>query len=673
MQKATKHIHHHIPLCLLLGIVSCTEPHSPVMPKWDAELNVPLIARTYTMEELLKQQGSLQTETGDGGVLVVAQDIPLETITLDDVVKIDGSTSTLTAGIGDIRYDIPDIIRRDVAIGELFPSIREGVYTIAPAVSPVPVSVDVDSRAFFEEATFERGSIAFDITNTLSIPLTFPAGAEMHDQQGRLLGRVDIPGVLAPGQSRYLAPIRLDGITLFGGMRFIASIATPGSGGLPVAVTSTMALRIHAALAETRIRTAVATIPSQHVSVSGAISLFRQSGIRLTEGIIRSGTLTMSAESGIGVGTELRFTLDDARAGGQALRRTMTIPANGIRTMSIDLAGIELHPGNESDLTCSLEITTVSAAGAPVRISSTDGISLTATLSDLALERMTGTVVPRTIDVHQILETRLVSDPRFQGSLTFTEASMWADLRNSSPLEIETGGVTISDVRASAGGGNPILIPASTIAAGGPTHIDFDGAQVLRFLNAFPERLPERIAFDGTLTYNRQARYATARADDSLTGTLHLEIPLKMSIKDATVIDTTELAIGTEQRADLEQVNRGELTFEMSNHLPAGVTLEAEVLDQSHTVLFAPKPEEDGVFRVAPAALDASGRAMTTVKSVSRLRMTASEFSQLARGKYIRFRIAVDPGSPRVTFRTTDFIAIRAYATLEVGSDIVLR
>ncbi len=59
MKSTFKVLTRLIPLFVLLFIISCSEPLTPVTPTWDLKMNVPVCANNYTMEELLSFNSTL--------------------------------------------------------------------------------------------------------------------------------------------------------------------------------------------------------------------------------------------------------------------------------------------------------------------------------------------------------------------------------------------------------------------------------------------------------------------------------------------------------------------------------------------------------------------------------------------------------------------------------------
>lgn len=202
--------------------------------------------------------------------------------------------------------------------------------------------------------------------------------------------------------------------------------------------------------------------------------------------------------------------------------------------------------------------------------------------------------------------------------------------------------------------------------------VTLDPAQATQFFNAFPGGFPSTIRANGLITLNREGAYGTAHASDSLSGALTVEIPMKVSFQNTELNDVAEMNIDANTQKKATSVNEGLLTFDLENHLPAGITIEPEILDNSSKLLLSTKDVTGQVIHISAGSLDAGGRVKDAARQKVQMRFAGDDFRKLLAGKYIRatVRIATQDNAP-VVFRTTDYIKIRAFATINVHSDIV--
>ena len=67
-----------IPLIVILVFLEsgCVNlPTNPVMPQWNVDLNVPLVNRSYTLEDIIKKQNYISVQpNSQGGIYLIQSD-----------------------------------------------------------------------------------------------------------------------------------------------------------------------------------------------------------------------------------------------------------------------------------------------------------------------------------------------------------------------------------------------------------------------------------------------------------------------------------------------------------------------------------------------------------------------------------------------------------------------
>ncbi len=657
---------------LITGLVlisSCSSPVSPpVLPEWDAKLHVPVMLQTYTVEDIIGVDSSIRTTTGEQNTLVLTKEIPINRIALGDNLRLENKVVSFVHEIGALNYDIPNAINQSIPLNSLFPSLNAGQYVIPAITNERAIDVPIDAGTHFREMTFDDGLVTFRLENTLSVPLTFPAAARILDEQRRPLLQIPVNDVIQPGKSINLQPISLSGMTLFSKLIFSFVTATPGSDGKQVAISQDMGLRIVGSITQSKIRSAVAFLPTQHRTFSEVISIV-EANSKLLSGTVRTGKLHLQIVSKLPIASEIDITLDGAEINGVPVHRKMSVTARGSTTLSVPLDGVLLSPVNQTGLESSIDIQTIDA-GSLISISSRDRIEITASLEDVAMEQMTGTIQPLDIFIDQSQNIDFQISSKLKGNISYKDVNMQVQLQNHSALPVHLNRL---DIIGSDGPSSSTLhIPQSNIPSRSMQTVTLDPAQATQFFNAFPGGFPSTIRANGLITLNREGAYGTAHASDSLSGALTVEIPMKVSFQNTELNDVAEMNIDANTQKKATSVNEGLLTFDLENHLPAGITIEPEILDNSSKLLLSTKDVTGQVIHISAGSLDAGGRVKDAARQKVQMRFAGDDFRKLLAGKYIRatVRIATQDNAP-VVFRTTDYIKIRAFATINVHSDIV--
>lgn len=90
-----------------LSLVGCFEkPLSPVAPVWDVQVNVPLVNRTYTVNQLIEKDPTL-LHTDGSGLLVYTNNQQFSPISIRNDLKVDAASDTYQLRIGTFRIKPP--------------------------------------------------------------------------------------------------------------------------------------------------------------------------------------------------------------------------------------------------------------------------------------------------------------------------------------------------------------------------------------------------------------------------------------------------------------------------------------------------------------------------------------------------------------------------------------
>ncbi|MDT8322788.1 MAG: hypothetical protein RRA94_01650 [Bacteroidota bacterium] len=647
----------------------CTEPLAPVLPEWDVDANVPIVNHTYTMEDMLRDDGMLRISENGEQLLVVTQRYPLKSIAMGDHLRMEDVTFRSAETFDAVRFELPDYLDQHLDVFTLFPTLPRGSQVVGAVRSDLGISIAIDTREYFEEMTFAAGDLALQFSNNVPVPLRIEA-IRLLDTQGSTMAQLSWNELVQPGARAVLPVMKLDGLTLRSDMRLAFDISSPGSNGKAVDLSSAMSLGVTGALRETDILSVRGFVPSQQLQYDRAMNVTGSTGMKIREAVVRSGALRFTVKNHFTVGAQVQFSLLSASHGGAPISASMRVGPKGTATMSLDLADAKLRLDGETDLRYRAEVVTDDATEKAVLIQKSDSVAITGQLRDVLFASMSGTLPPTTLDIRDMEYSDFNLDKSIAGSIQLSEARIWAALRNGSVLPVGISRASVLGKNVSGSSASLRVLPMD-LAAQSEIRIDFEETQVVNFLNSFMPEYPDSLGMEGTFVLNPDGADGSAAAGDSVTGDLFVEFPLRFTQVNGSITDTVALLIDETTRSKMNSVNEGTMTFDIENHLPATVRVEPEFLDASGRVLFVPASIDGNPLQVRSAPVDAGGYVRASITEKLSLRFTAEEFARLARATSVRFRLSftADEGGG-AAFRSTDYVRIRGYARLNVSSTI---
>jgi hypothetical protein len=456
-------------------------------------------------------------------------------------------------------------------------------------------------------------------------------------------------------------------------MKLAFDISSPGSSGQSVDLTSAMSLGVKGELRDTDISSVRGFVPAQDMSYQRNVNVAGTSGMKIHEGIVQSGSLQFTVKNYFAIGAQISVTLRNALRNGSPVAASVYVSPRSTKVLSLDLAGAVVTLSDETDLLYDARILTDDASDRTVLVQKTDSVSVTGLLRDVRLASMTGSLSPTTLSVRRMEYSDFNIDKTIAGSIELSEARMWASLRNNSMLPVDVTEASVLGKNTSGSSASLRVVPLD-LAGHSETMIDFENRQVVSFLNSFSPEYPDSLGMEGTFVLNPSGTYGSASASDSVVGDLYVEFPLRFTQINGSVVDTVEMVIDESTRSKMNDVNEGELSFNVENHLPTSVLVEAEFLDSHGKVLLVPTPIDGSPMQVSAAPLDAAGFVTRSVNEKVTLHFSAADFAKLAQSTAVRFRLSFRADeNGGASFRSTDYVRIRGYARLNVSSTITER
>jgi hypothetical protein len=651
---------------------SCSDRIMPVAPTWDVDLSVPLTSHTYTLEELLSGDSSVTIREGDADMIIFGKSYPIDNIGIGDNLTMADNGYSFSRTLGELTYDIPDVLDKTLSVISIFPPLHTGSMIVPPITNSSSIDVNIDAQLYFEEITFESGKVLFELRNTSSIPMTFPKPALLLDEQQQVLASITIPVVLQPGEKLTLPPVMLNGVTLYHAMQLSLFIATPGSDGGSVEIRGDMGLEIHASLVDTRIRSAIASFPSQKIEYSEKLDICGDGETRFQGGKIAAGRLTLTLQNWVGVASTIDVVLNGILLNNAPLRESVFIESRSAKTVVVDLAGGVIQPTEERYIPYSLVVRTEDASNRMVFMTSLDSLSAVAAISDVRFEYVTGRIPPREVTFNETVPMDMSIDSRLTGTIRYSEAKMWAVLRNKTGLPVDINGGTLTGRNNGSAASASLTIQPVSILAGSEATLPFEDGEVTEFFNTFSVKSPNMLEISGSGVVNKSQGYGTATSRDKLEGVVYTEIPMRFTIEKADYLDTAKVVINESSIQDIDDVQEGLIVIDVENRFPTGFTIESELLDEGYNHVFTIASETGEPLTVRAAEIGPTGISIAPSFEKIQIRIVGEDLKRFTQSKYIRLKLSLNNNTAApVVFRTTDYIKVTAYATFNVRANFV--
>lgn len=669
-------LHRNMQIITIIGFVivlaGCSDPIAPVAPQWDTDLYFPVAAQTYTLEELLGKDGSLEILSGDDDLLILRKEFPFQGVAIGDRITLDQNAYYVSKKLGALEYEIPDFVDKDVLVRTVFPDIALGSGTVAAHTSPNDIDIAIDPKEFFKEITFEDGFVTVRIRNDMPVPARFPTPVRLIDKGGNTLASVAVNFTLAPGETRELPKFRLRNVTLKDEMLLRTSVATPGSNGQSVMLESSDGLHLEVGIEQTQIRSAIAYLPSQEVEYDDLVDITNGDGTYIESGTIKTGTLRFNLYNYIPVGADLSIQVDGLLENGAPMQRAVRIEPRTGKSIDFQLKNVAVQPLQGKYLSYKIHIITDEAKNTPVFIQAIDSVSVRGTLYGVIFDDLTGSIAPTNIEIDQTEDILFDYTSRLSGNIEFSEARMWTVLYNQANIPVKTDACSVKGTHTLSGRNSTVNIPDSRIDGAAESKLNLPDGEVVSFLNTFSGDFPDRLQLTGNIILNPEGQPGSVSSGDSVRGSLFVEIPMHLNLEAGEINDTSEVAFDHNTREKMSAINSGYIVIDLENHMPVDMTVEPAILDEDYKVLLEPKPIGGGEFLVNAADVDNSGRTLKSTESFTSLEISGDDFKKFLLSKWVRFRLKMkSPGNGAVLFRSQDYIKIRAYAKMNVHTDIV--
>lgn len=670
-------------LVCLTSLNCFNKPLEPVAPSWDTNLSIPLANRQYALSEIVEKDTSL-LHVGVGGQIIYTTSAEASPTYIGDLITVGLRDTSLR-----VKFGAFQILVEPVDVPVPFPWLPQGATTPIPDTTMAAADLR-DTIASFQRVTFDHGFLSLTLQNNLPVSMEVITPIRLIDTQGNTVARFVFNPSIIPANSSRTATDDVSNRTLDNIINITdISLHTPGS-RTPVTIPFGTLFSVHLNATDLKARQAVfASIPPQRLTDNDTSHVTVDDSTLVRELDIRTGLLTLNFQSNVAIDMVFKYRLNELlrRVGSlyAPYEDSLFLPALGTGSQVVNLAGTKIQSQTQQ-LVRSLEIISSiilpNGSTQPVTVNDTDKVLVNVTrTAPLIADSAVGVLKPTWVTINTVVPVNFGDLPtHFTGQLRIPAATLalWTSSTVDFPMDVT---IRIGARKSAAGDSAFLSMPFSQKRVQrGPDLILFDQGDVGTFLSQFSGRLPNELRIEGRTLVNPPDVYDPSLAgvgsigrNSSLSGRADLELPLMMGIVSGTFTDTIALGDTTADghkdyvvdKSKLNDVNSGTIVFEVMNAMPVQVGFRLHLLDISRQSLLL-VPQSGQEMNVTAAAVDSGGNVTLPANSTASFALTQSEVRQFNPAEYLTyaFSLVTTPGASAVRFKTTDYVHVRMWSTL---------
>ncbi len=590
---ATRSILGLLIITIFLTLAQCTVK-SPEAPTWNTTFAVPVINRTYQMDELVDKIG--QDELGIDSLGNVSFSVT-ETI---DPIGIDASqlatpdiAYSQTQILGSIEITPPSFTPFAVSLSSIA-GLAASLPGDSALVIPIMFSVfnNLPEIQEFTSADIATGQIDITVFNNLGLTLDTLL-IQLYDRQAGAVIQLDTIVQSITSGSTYEHPLVLDGRTISNYLRVDLAAFTPGG---VVQSISTRTIETNAVFSSSiTVSQAVAQIPAlPDIVLSEKIGLTLDPGEQIDSAQLSSGDIILSVTNNSNLDATVNLTIPSLQLSGTALTINQQILGGQTIDINRDLANYNLVPINDTiqiDLLVGLPGSGVNQ----IAVSETDSFTVSASIGNLTFSSISGIIPDNSTSFANI--TQELAAPDGFNEISFVTAVLSLNIENG----VDLPGNLACTLTATNG---KVLEILGTIAPRGNAIRELTtitNNNVADFLNP----IPDSITVGGSISFGDGASH-TINVSDSIFASFSIYAPLHVRVDNAEIADI-DIERQTLDSADMVQitdhVTEARFVYTITSHLPLGIAAVVMLGSDSAALYTSPELVIDTFF-AAPAPVD---------------------------------------------------------------------
>ncbi len=586
-----------IIVVVVLTLVQCTVK-KPESPTWSTNFVVPVVNRTYMMDELVQRIDQEGITINDSGDVVFSIEKDLDTVALDqDNLSTGDLQYAVGARLGVVDIAKPSIAPVSVSFADLggLPVVLPGDQAIVPDTS-FDIEAPLPTISDFQSATISTGRVDVVISNQLGLTLDNISVdlADKFTSQVLASGSYALP---LPTGGAAIVPLVLDGVTVPADVKVVTHAHTPID---TVSNFSSRYALTAVSFGDTlQVSSAMARIPALSRTDSAVVALAESD--RIDSASLASGMLSLDIANGTNLDASIQVQCPDFEQGGTPLTVNGSVGAGQNQQYNVNLAGYTLVPRSSTvpqDVAVYVTADMPGSGGNVVGVEQADSFTVTANLTNLTFSAVTGLfqAVGATFDsISQDIDV-----PTGLENVQLTSAMITLEVENAIDLPGQL------DIQLSGDNGK------TTAFAGNVTPRGLATAVTTQIVNDsvadFLSPLPTRVQASGTVTFGDGSYQGTISANDYVFARVKIFAPLEMIINPTTVEADIESQDVSQDNIDAitDHFIQGRFIYRLTNHLPLGAHVNIYLGPDSTTLFDAPQVRFDSLY-ITAAPVDAGG------------------------------------------------------------------
>ena len=698
-------------------------PADPVLPKWDTQLTIPLINKTFYFSDIINKDPKFDTS---GGTILYKpsskdigfkQGIPASVFQMPSPRgnKIDQQMGAVPVSLG-----VPPSIT-------LSPSqLGLPTGTIPPAPigkdTSFPVNNVLGDSTSYKWLIYDSGQMTLTVANNFQFSIQFVGNTVQLvnlDDTTQVVGTFAFTGPIAAGTSVPSSTVQLAGKRMYAGLKLKATIQTISMPGKTITstdnITATLGLAnglISTALVNTLnfSETDVITVPDSAVQLDDSIKVKLakfQSG-KMNVRIVNNAALSLTVEFKIAELIDQSTNQPYRLPGTNPTTGYVTIPPKDSLVAVIDMSKQNFvsreRSGSDTLVTqylhFSLGMKTLSAGTNQFSVvSKTDNVIADVQpdpLQTFVLQEVQGKVPPQSIDINQTVDAG-IGDIGNRLTLTAFNSNIQLSARILSTGLFPTNlvmKVYAIDKRGNIG--DSVLIRNSDDIANNRNYhrivpgvvdvVPIPSSDINTLMNSFlatKQELPSKFLLKGYAlvspldVYNNPSTQfgvgiGGVKQSDSIFVSLDYAIPVQIGIQNAIMKDTVSISANVGDTAQVNLIQEGKVFFKLSNTLPLGLEVRSKLLKPNPADSSKPSLTDPPVLLLDTIRVEGS-QDHSTKSSFTYVSLTGEEATKLSQASHtaidIRFGTTVNNGTTPVTFNRNDSISVRTAASIKFRVD----
>lgn len=560
-------------IVVFLTIVQCSIK-KPEAPEWNTQFTVPVINRTYPMEELVEKidQEGIQFDQDSNVVYSFSDDI--DTVRLDtDNLTTDDLSYSVAQPVGSIDLDAPVIDPVSTDYTEII-----GLATGSVPATGFQLSNSMPTIDSYQQATVSTARLWIVVENNLGLDLDQVDVTLRDVTLGSTIGTQSISGGVPSGSVDSLSFV-LDGRTISNQFEVQTDCHTPGG---TVLSASDKDLAVTARFVDgISVTSAIAKVPAMTREFQQQVDLGESDPVY--RAVLSSGQLELTVSNNTALDATLEIVLPDLVQGVQPLTVSRVVAPNSSSQVSIDISGYELAP---SDSTAPQQISVDVTANCPgtgdvmVTVDESDDFAVTASLTGLEFSSVTGRFASTEATFDPT--TQEIDVPKGFDQIELQRAIVTLEVEN----HVEMAGTVDLVLNGDNGKTHNFTGVIDAGTPGGATVSLIVDSAVADFLSP----LPSQIDISGTATFGDGVTVSTVNADDFVYAQVHILAPLEFVMGETQIDADIESEEIEQDDIDIvtDHVVEARFVYTITNHLPLGVDIDILLGSDSTTLMSSP-------------------------------------------------------------------------------------